>query len=121
MFVPSPQEWQFFTSVASLLGASVAGVKGYRKFDKRTSRLEETTSTLRPNGGSSIADAVRRIEVKQDSSNELLANLTGRFEQHLSDSESAKQEWNQWRLSQETSRSRPRRSSERTAPRSSAD
>lgn len=114
----STEEWGLLTACAPIV---LSAVVGYRRFDKRTTKLEENTATLRPNGGSSVADSIRRSEVKLDSIAELLANLTGRFEQHLSEVESSKQEWNQWRLSQETSRSKPRRSSERTLHKSNAD
>lgn len=107
----STEEWGLLTAVAPVL---LSGFLGYRRLDKRSTRLEENTQTLRTNGGSSLADAVRRSEVKLDSIAELLANLTGRFEQHLN-------EESQWRLLQETSHSRPHRSSERTLHKSSAD
>lgn len=104
----STEEWGFLTAISPVV---LGTVLGYRRLDKRSTRLEENTATLRHNGGSSLADAIRRIEVKQDASNELLANLTGRFEQHIEES--------RWRPSQETSHSRPRRSSERMSARSS--
>lgn len=44
--------------------------------DRRSKRIE---AQLNPNGGSSLADSIHRIETKVDI-------LTGRFEQHLNDS-----------------------------------
>jgi hypothetical protein len=120
-----PAIWGFFGSVATGFSAvAVAGISAYRKFDKRTSAVEENTSKmadatrqLRPNGGSHLYDAIHRIEAdgldrarvlerldeKQDAQCELIANLTGRFEQHLNEAESQRREWVEWLRSPERS------------------
>ena len=58
-----------FQIVAILYGA----VKLVNKVTVRLDKLEEQ---YRPNGGSSMRDAVNRIELK-------VSNLDGKFEQHI--------------------------------------
>lgn len=122
MWTPSPEEWTFFGSIAGLLGT---GLGAAVRFDKRTKKVEQTTETLRPNGGSSLNDAIRRMEAdgtreraeqarvlesidrKQDSQCDLIARLTGRFEQHLHEVEVSTARWEEWRRSVERSGSQP--------------
>ena len=49
---------------------------GFKFFNKITARLEKLEEQYRPNGGSSMRDAVNRIELK-------LSKLEGKFEQHV--------------------------------------
>lgn len=105
-------------SLAGLIGTGLGAVV---RFDRRTKKVEQTTETLRPNGGSSLNDAIRRIEAdgieraemlrsldaKQDSQCDLLAKLTGRFEQHLHEVEVSTVRWEEWRRSVERSASQP--------------
>lgn len=114
MWTPTTEEWGFLTASVSTLGGLVATAVGaYRKFDKRTTTLEANTATLQPNGGASLADAVRRIEkavekldTKQDSQCELLSNLTGRFEQHITETAKNNRGTELWRTDQERSHRR---------------
>lgn len=58
------------------IGALIfAGIKFFNKLNNRLDKLEEQ---YRPNGGSSMRDAINRIELK-------LAKLEGKFEQHVED------------------------------------
>lgn len=107
MWIPNAQEWGFFGSVLGCISTFYAG---WRKFDKRTQKVEQATATLQPNGGSSLADAIRRIETavekldgKQDSQCELLSNLTGRFDQHVVESARIERGTVLWRRNQERS------------------
>lgn len=49
---------------------------GFKAFAKINSRLDRLEEQYRPNGGSSMRDAINRIEVK-------LSKLEGKFEQHI--------------------------------------
>jgi len=51
---------------------------GLRFFNKIIARLEKLEEQYRPNGGSSMRDAINRIELK-------VSKLEGKFEQHLDD------------------------------------
>jgi hypothetical protein len=53
-----------------------AGIRFFVKLNVRLDKLEEQ---YRPNGGSSMRDAVNRIELK-------LSRLEGKFEQHIEES-----------------------------------
>jgi hypothetical protein len=54
-----------------------AGIKFFVKLNTRLDRLEEQ---YKPNGGSSMRDAINRIEVQ-------LSKLEGKFEQHVEENE----------------------------------
>lgn len=58
-----------FQIVAILYGA-------IKLVNKITSRIDKLEEQYKPNGGSSMRDAVNRIELK-------LSNLDGKFEQHI--------------------------------------
>ena len=67
----------------SWLAIVIAGIQisaiiygGVKFFNKITARLEKLEEQYRPNGGSSMRDAVNRIELK-------LSKLEGKFEQHM--------------------------------------
>ena len=59
-------------------GIQVAAVifAGFRFFTKLTARLDKLEEQYRPNGGSSMRDAINRIENK-------VSKLEGKFEQHI--------------------------------------
>ena len=74
MFLSTLNAWGgllliIFQIVAVLYGA----VKLMNKINSRLDKLEEQ---YRPNGGSSMRDAVNRIELK-------VSKLDGKFEQHI--------------------------------------
>lgn len=60
-----------------LLVLLYGGVKAFTKITARLDRLEEQ---YKPNGGSSMRDAINRIENK-------LSKLEGKFEQHVDESD----------------------------------
>jgi hypothetical protein len=64
---------QILTSIIEIGALLFTGVKFFSKLNTRLDRLEEQ---YRPNGGSSMKDALNRIELK-------LAKLEGKFEQHI--------------------------------------
>jgi hypothetical protein len=51
---------------------------GVKFFNKIIARIEKLEEQYRPNGGSSMRDAINRIELK-------VSKLEGKFEQHLDD------------------------------------
>lgn len=53
---------------------------GFKFFTKITIRLERLEEQYRPNGGSSMRDAINRIELK-------LSKLEGKLEQHTDEHE----------------------------------
>lgn len=58
------------------IGALIfAGFKFFIKLNQRIDKLEEQ---YKPNGGSSMRDAINRIEIQ-------LSKLEGKFEQHIDD------------------------------------
>jgi uncharacterized membrane protein YciS (DUF1049 family) len=70
-------------TINSLLAILIAGIQisaiiygGFKFFNKITARLEKLEEQYKPNGGSSMRDAVNRIENK-------LSKLEGKFEQHM--------------------------------------
>ena len=70
-------------TINSLLAILIAGVQisaviygVFRIFNKITVRLDRLEEQYKPNGGSSMRDAVNRIELK-------LSKLEGKFEQHM--------------------------------------
>jgi hypothetical protein len=72
-------------TINSLLTLLIAGIQisaiiygGFKLFNKLTVRLDKLEEQYRPNGGSSMRDAVNRIENK-------LSKLEGKFEQHMKD------------------------------------
>lgn len=67
---------QIVISVLEVGGIIFAGIRFFVKLNTRLDRLEEQ---YKPNGGSSMRDAINRIEVK-------LSRLEGKFEQHVDDS-----------------------------------
>jgi predicted Holliday junction resolvase-like endonuclease len=74
MFLSTLNAWGgvllvIFQIVAILYGA-------IKLMNKITSRLDKLEEQYRPNGGSSMRDAVNRIELK-------LSKLDGKFEQHI--------------------------------------
>lgn len=67
----------------SLLAIIIAGIQIsaiiyglFKVFNKITVRLEKLEEQYRPNGGSSMRDAINRIELN-------LSKLEGKFEQHI--------------------------------------
>ena len=66
---------QIISFVIELLALFYGGFKAFAKLSSRLERLEEQ---YRPNGGSSMRDAINRIELK-------VSKLEGKFEQHLED------------------------------------
>lgn len=90
----SAEAWGFLgisvTAIATLVGG--LGV-AWIQFARRTSRVEDATRELKPNGGSTLADAIRRMEVAQERAavrleaqtevlSTQLAELRGAFLQH---------------------------------------
>jgi hypothetical protein len=74
MGIGTAANWgQVITSIFEILGLLYAGVKFFDKLNHRLDRLEEQ---YKPNGGSSMRDAINRIENK-------LSKLEGKFEQHV--------------------------------------
>lgn len=74
MFLSTLNAWGglllvIFQIVAILYGA-------VKLMNKITSRLDKLEEQYRPNGGSSMRDAINRIELK-------LSKLDGKFEQHI--------------------------------------
>jgi hypothetical protein len=51
----------------------------FRKMDKRITRME---MEYKPNGGSSLRDAINRIESKINNVDVKVARLEGRFDEH---------------------------------------
>jgi hypothetical protein len=67
----------------SWLAIVIAGIQisaiiygGLKFFNKITARLDKLEEQYKPNGGSSMRDAINRIELK-------LSKLEGKFEQHM--------------------------------------
>lgn len=67
---------QVITSVIEIGAIIYGGIQFFNKINHRLDRLEEQ---YRPNGGSSMRDAINRIENK-------LSKLEGKFEQHVEES-----------------------------------
>jgi len=72
-------------NVNSWLAILLAGIQisaviygGLKFFNKIIARIEKLEEQYRPNGGSSMRDAINRIELK-------VSKLEGKFEQHLDD------------------------------------
>ena len=63
-------------TVLALIQIFVLVLGGFKFFISLTTRLGKLEDEYKPNGGSSMRDAVNRIEVK-------LSKLEGKFEQHL--------------------------------------
>lgn len=70
-------------TINSWLAIVIAGIQisaiiygGLKFFNKITARLDKLEEQYKPNGGSSMRDAVNRIELK-------LSKLEGKFEQHM--------------------------------------
>ena len=70
-------------NISSLIAIVIAGIQisaiiygGLKFFNKIIARLEKLEEQYRPNGGSSMRDAINRIELK-------LSKLEGKFEQHV--------------------------------------
>ena len=70
-------------TINSLLAILIAGVQisaiiygVFKIFNKITVRLDRLEEQYKPNGGSSMRDAINRIELK-------LSKLEGKFEQHM--------------------------------------
>jgi hypothetical protein len=64
-------------SIIEVSAILFAGVKFFVKLNARLDKLEEQ---YKPNGGSSMRDAINRIELK-------LSKLEGKFEQHVEEAE----------------------------------
>jgi hypothetical protein len=77
MYSPS----EFIITVLAILQISVIIFGGFKFFASMTARLERVEEQYKPNGGSSMRDAINRIEVK-------LSKLEGKFEQHVEESDS---------------------------------
>jgi hypothetical protein len=63
----------------SLIEVGAILFAGIRFFVKLNARLDKLEEQYRPNGGSSMRDAINRIELK-------LSKLEGKFEQHIDES-----------------------------------
>jgi hypothetical protein len=78
MFINNINSWgQLITSVIEVFAVIYAGAKFFVKLNARLDKLEEQ---YRPNGGSSMRDAINRIELK-------VTKLEGKFEQHVEETE----------------------------------
>lgn len=78
MFWNSAGGWATVGGLALELGLILWGISRY--FSRIDHRLYRIELEYKPNHGSSLRDAVNRIEQK-------LAKLEGRFEQHIEESE----------------------------------
>lgn len=76
MYSPS----EFIITILAILQISVIIFGGFKFFASMTARLERVEEQYKPNGGSSMRDAINRIEVK-------LSKLEGKFEQHVEESD----------------------------------
>ena len=76
MYSPS----ELIITILAILQISVIIFGGFKFFASINSRLERVEEQYKPNGGSSMRDAVNRIEVK-------LSKLEGKFEQHVEESD----------------------------------
>jgi hypothetical protein len=63
-------------TLLAVLQISLLVFGGFKFFISLTHRLEKLEEQYKPNGGSSMRDAVNRIELK-------LSKLEGKFEQHI--------------------------------------
>lgn len=63
-------------TLLAVLQISVLIFGGFKFFITLTTRLEKLEEQYKPNGGSSMRDAVNRIELK-------VSKLEGQFEQHM--------------------------------------
>jgi hypothetical protein len=71
-------------------------------------RLRRIEGQFTPNGGSSVKDALNRIEGRQERQSEDIAHLTGRFDQHMGDIQAAHAEGTQmWRAVESVAKSTP--------------
>lgn len=75
------------TNVSSISSIAVSLIEvgtilfaGIRFFVKLNNRLDKLEEQYKPNGGSSMRDAINRIENK-------LSKLEGKFEQHVEENE----------------------------------
>jgi hypothetical protein len=74
MGIGTAANWgQIVTSTIEIGALFYAGITFFNKINHRLDRLEEQ---YKPNGGSSMRDAINRIENK-------LSKLEGKFEQHV--------------------------------------
>ena len=67
---------QVITSAIEVGALIYGGIQFFNRINRRLDKLEEQ---YRPNGGSSMRDAINRIENK-------LSKLEGKFEQHIDES-----------------------------------
>jgi hypothetical protein len=63
------------TTALVILQISVILFGGFRFFVQMSARLNRLEDQYKPNGGSSMRDAINRIELK-------VSNLEGKFEEH---------------------------------------
>lgn len=74
MFLSNLNAWGGLLLIAFEIIAIIYGA--VKLVNKITSRLDNLEAQYRPNGGSSMRDAVNRIEIN-------LSKLDGKFEQHV--------------------------------------
>ena len=73
------QDWAALSSI--LLGVGAAAAVGIRW------TIKHYLSELKPNGGSSLKDAITKIAVDMTEVRVSLARLEGRFDQHVEEGE----------------------------------
>jgi hypothetical protein len=72
--------WANVAQIASVIVSMLAVIWSFfRKMDKRITRME---LEYKPNGGSSLRDAINRIEDKINNVDVKVARLEGRFDEH---------------------------------------
>ena len=72
--------WANFAQLIGVILPVLGGVWSFfRKMEKRITRME---LEYKPNGGSSLRDAINRIENKINNVDVKVARLEGRFDEH---------------------------------------
>ena len=77
MSIDNLNSWLAIVIAGIQISAIIYG--GFKLFNKITVRLDKLEEQYKPNGGSSMRDAINRIENK-------LSKLEGKFEQHVDES-----------------------------------
>jgi hypothetical protein len=79
IYILSVQDWAALSS--TILGVGAAVIMGIRW------TIKHYLSELKPNGGSSLKDAINRIAVDMVEVRVSLSRLEGRFDQHVEEGE----------------------------------